>query len=104
MIGDNDDDDDDKIPIVLPDQLNEKQLLANKIVKDATIKQEQLLMIVNGTADTGKSFLAYCISNFRKGRIKRCAPTAKAAFLIRGSTIHSLFNINTKIDKQTIKN
>ena len=99
LMGDNDED--DKIPVVLPGQLNEKQLLAYKIVKNASDKQQQLLMIVNGTAGTGKSFLAYCISNFLNGCIKRCAPTAKAAFLILGSTIHSLFNVNTKIDKQT---
>lgn len=32
-------------------------------------------------------------------QIKRCAPTAKAAFLIRGQTFHNLFTISVKNDK-----
>ena len=82
--------------------MNEKQLLSYKIVKNVIIKQEQSLRVVNGTAGTGKSFLlgkAYFISLLLNGRIKRCAPRAKAAFLIRESQIDSLFNINNKIDK-----
>ena len=49
--------DEDDITNVLPSQLNEKQQLASKIVKNASYKQQQLLMIVSGTAGTGNSLL-----------------------------------------------
>jgi hypothetical protein len=89
----------DEIPTVYPDQLNQKQRMAFDIVENFYLKKEQLLMIINGSASTGKSFTINAISCFLRNELKRCAPTAKAAYIIRGETIHSLFSIGTKIDK-----
>jgi len=53
-------------------------------------------MILTGTAGSGKSFTVYAISTFLNGIIKRAAPTAKAAFLIKGETLHALLDLNNK--------
>ncbi|CAF1097582.1 unnamed protein product [Brachionus calyciflorus] len=73
--------------------LNQDQKLVYKIVEDYENKNKQLLLIVNGTAGTGKSFTINAISKLLKFKLKRCALTAKAAFLIKGLTLHSLFEI-----------
>lgn len=59
-----------------------------------------MLLIINGTAGTGKSFTVFAISKLINRKLKRCAPTTKAAFLIKRETLHSQFNINTKNDKE----
>ena len=54
--------------------------------------------MIIGTAGTGKSFTISAISYLLKNKLKRAAPTGKAAFLIRGSTVHQLFHLNvTKV-------
>ena len=55
---------------------------------------EQLLLIINGEGGTGKTFLIYALSKLIGNKLKRCAPTAKGAFLIKGQTLHSLFRIH----------
>ena len=54
----------------------------------------------------GKSFAIKCIKkcihdNCKKGFLKIAAPTGSAAFLIRGSTLHSLFDLPVNISFQT---
>ena len=44
---------------------------------------------------TGKSFTISAISNLVRNVYLRCAPTAKAAYLIKGSTLHSTFYLST---------
>jgi Cdc6-like AAA superfamily ATPase len=82
------------IPIVNEHDLNEMQHFAYKLVQYFTSNQEQLLLIINGEGGTGKTHLIYEISKLLKNKLKRCAPTAKAAFLIKGQTLHSLFRVN----------
>ena len=85
---------DDNLPIVLPEQLNQEQLQAYNIIKENNEKKNQLFMIIIGTAGTGKSYTVSAISHYLKNSLKRAAPTGKAAFIINGETIHSLFQIN----------
>ncbi len=91
-------------PFVSPDQLNQKQRFAFNIVEDHYNISKQLLMILTGTAGSGKSFTVYAISTFLNGMIRRAAPTAKAAFLIKGETLHALLDLqsnnNNKSDHQ----
>lgn len=65
--------------------------MAFKIVENFQSQSKQLLLIINGTAGAGKSFTINALSRFLKTKVKRCAPTAKAAFLIKRLTIHSFF-------------
>ena len=90
----------------LPSDLNTKQLKAFAILKDFLIKAEtegihnvpQLLLNISGGPGTGKTFFLNTIRKWAQGHIKRygdgfiltAAPTGAAAFLIGGSTIHSL--------------
>ncbi|CAM9650624.1 unnamed protein product, partial [Laminaria digitata] len=78
--------------VILPEQLNERQSQAFDNVKrhfevggDIALHQMAL-----GTAGTGKSWLLYALSHLLGGHVKRAAPTGMAAFLIGGSTLHSL--------------
>ena len=50
-------------------------------------------MILLGTAGTGKSFTVAALTKLYNGILKRACPTAKAAFLIKGETLHSLLLI-----------
>ena len=52
-----------------------------------------LRMLVLGTAGTGKSWLVYALSNLLGDHVRRAAPTGMAAFLIGGSTLHSLLSL-----------
>ena len=61
-------------------------------------------MIKIGTAWTCKSFTVSAISHYLKNSLKRTAPTAKAAFIINGDTIHSLFNIPVSNRKNYLEN
>lgn len=85
---------DNQLPQVDSSQLNEMQLFAYKLVKYFLEKNEQLLMILNGAGGTGKSFTIAAISGLLQNHVKRSAPTAKAAFLIKGETLHSQFRIH----------
>ncbi len=60
-------------------------------------------MILLGTAGTGKSFTINALSTYLGKHLKRAAPTAKAAFIIKGETLHSLLNIRvTKKSRATV--
>jgi PIF1-like helicase len=83
--------------------LSPKQRLAFDIVQDhcfGNFYDDQLLMIVIGTAGTGKSFLIDSIRSLFADRnasqsLKITAPTGIAAANISGSTIFSLLSIQT---------
>jgi RecA-family ATPase len=85
-------------PEVQREQLNKMQKFAYDLVQEKQRIREQLLMIINGSAGTGKSFTIFSLSHMIKHKLKRSAPTAKAAFIIKGQTIHSRFNFNQKRD------
>lgn len=85
-----------EIPIVLPEQLNRLQRFAYNLVEYHFKSNLQLLLILNGTAGSGKSFTIYAISNYLKENVKRAAPTGKAAYLIKGKTLHTLFNLKAE--------
>lgn len=85
-------------PVVLPDQLNKMQKFAYDLVVEKQRKKEQLLMIMNGSAGTGKSFTIFSLSHMLQHKLRRSTPTAKAAFIIKGQTIHSRFQFNQKRD------
>jgi len=64
------------------------------MVMDSISNKSQLLLIVNGTAGTGKSTVISSISHALPAQqVVRAAFTASAAFLIRGSTLHSFFSL-----------
>jgi len=83
-----------ELPKVSPEQLNVQQRLWYDMVLTAVETDAQLRLIVNGTAGTGKSFTISAISHaLQANALLRCAFTASAAFLVRGSTIHREFDI-----------
>ena len=96
------DDIENKIPNVDYTELNEMQLFVYNLIKHFTRNKDQLLMIVNGAGGTGKSFTIFAISKLLKKQLKRSAPTAKAAFLIKGETIHSQFRIHCTSKNEVI--
>ena len=67
-----------------PDHLNKLQRLTFNLIEEYKNKNEQLLMILLGTAGTGKSYTVAAITKLYIGILKRACPTAKAAFLING--------------------
>jgi hypothetical protein len=73
--------------------LNTIQKFTYNLVENFQKEKKQLLMILLGTAGTGKSFTVAALSQLKKNILKRASPTGKAAFLINGETLHSLFNI-----------
>jgi hypothetical protein len=82
------------LPFVSPSQLNRSQRMWFDMVVEALQSRKQLLLIVNGTAGTGKTFTISAISSaVPKEHIVRSAYTAKAAHLIRGETLHKIFQI-----------
>ena len=76
---------------------SEMQKLAYDIVKshfdDTSSERESLCLIINGFAGTGKSYLINAICNLLKSRCAVTATTGKAAYNIRGVTIHSLLKL-----------
>ena len=75
--------------------LNKEQKVAFDIVTNHCIQGagdqiQPLLMIIYGTAGTGKSYLINAISSHLKDKCCLTAPTGIAAFNINGVTIHSL--------------
>ncbi|RNA10969.1 ATP-dependent DNA helicase PIF1 [Brachionus plicatilis] len=88
------------IPFVSKESLNHYQMLVYKIIENFALLNKQLLLIVNDTAGTGKTFTINALSGHLKYKLKRCAPTAKAAFLIKGETIHTLFQIKPRRNKE----
>jgi hypothetical protein len=82
------------IPVVHRSQLNHLQGLWFDMVLDSLENDKQLLLIVNGTAGTGKSHTIAAISHAIPHNVLiRAAFTAKAAFIIKGSTLHLAFNL-----------
>lgn len=77
LVGEEDENEND-IPIVFREQLNRMQRFAFDLVKYKQEKKEQLLMIINGSAGTGKSFSIFSLSHMLKKLVKRSAPNAKA--------------------------
>ena len=88
-------------PIVTPivaSSLSDQQNAALQIIRNYIFgpdKNRQLLMIVLGTAGTGKSYLINAIrfmfsANGQSDAVRVTAPTGIAAANIHGSTIHSL--------------
>ncbi|RNA24393.1 ATP-dependent DNA helicase PIF1 [Brachionus plicatilis] len=75
--------------IVLPEKLNKMQRFAFNIVEKLMLEEKQLCMILIDTAGTGKSFTIFALSTLLQKTLRRCAPTAKAAFIINGETIHN---------------
>jgi ATP-dependent exoDNAse (exonuclease V) alpha subunit len=73
--------------------LNTIQKFTYNLVDKFHKENKQLLMILLGTAGTGKSFTVSALSQLKNNILKRASPTGKAAFLINGETLHSLFNI-----------
>ena len=110
------------IPRFLPDNefykligsLNQKQLeFYTYVVHEATQSKEQVMCALHGGAGTGKSHVIKAIyqglhrilnkragQTFDNERVLLAAPTGKAAYNIKGSTIHRIFYIaaNQKMD------
>jgi hypothetical protein len=79
------DNEDGELPGVNPEDLNRLQLFTYKLIEEFKKKNEQILMILLGTAGTGKSFTVAALTKLYLGILKRACPTAKAAFLIKGN-------------------
>lgn len=88
----------------------EKQMKEMKYVTSAS----SLRLVVSGTAGTGKSYLIETIADYLvlnhktpKGRsiVLIAASTGKAAFQIKGNTVHSLLSIPpTSLEYNPLKN
>lgn len=86
-------------PIVHRNQLNKMQKFTFDIVNEFHNQNKQCLMIINGEAGCGKTFVINSICTHLGNIVKRAAPTAKAAFLIRGETLHALLHITVNMNK-----
>ncbi len=64
------------------------------MVVEALQSRKQFLLIVNGSAGTGKTFTISAISSVVPK--ERLAYTKKAAHLIRGETLHKTFQITVE--------
>ena len=77
-----------------PSKLQGKQLEAYNIVKCHYFSHQQqrmsLKMIVSGTAETGKSYLIWCLQKLLGDHVRVTAPTGVAAYNVHGHTLHSL--------------
>lgn len=72
------------------------QSLAYNIVRDhfnSPLPRSPLLLIINGFAGTGKSYLINALRNLLQQSCAVTATTGKASFNISGVTIHSLLNL-----------
>ena len=79
------------------DTFSEMQELAYDLVKShfnhTSLDKEPLCMIINGVAGTGKSYLINAIRNLLQSKCAITATTGKAAYDIRGITVHSLLKL-----------
>ena len=82
------------IEVVLPSMLNADQKQVFKMIEHHYKIDKQLLMIMIGTAGTGKSYSIKAITHYLVKHLKKAAPSAKAAFIISGDTLHSLLKIS----------
>ena len=86
------------LPLQNIDTANFSDMQANayNIVKahsEQHFPKDPLLMIVNGVAGTGKSYLINAIRNLLRTSCAVTATTGKAAYNINGCTIHSLLKL-----------
>ena len=58
-------------------------------------EKEALLLIINGVAGTGKSYLIKALKSYLKQKCVITATTGKAAYNIRGVTVYSLLKLPT---------
>jgi len=58
-------------------------------------EKEALLLLINGVAGTGKSYLIKALKSYLKQKCVITATTGKAAYNIRGVTVHSLLKLPT---------
>ncbi len=76
---------------------SEMQKLAHDMVKshshDTSSEKETLCLIMKGVAGTGKSYLINAIRNLLQSECAVTATTGKAAYNIRGITVHSLLKL-----------
>jgi hypothetical protein len=92
------------LPPVDRNELNALQGVWYDLTIDAIERGKQLLLIVVGKAGTGKSHTIAAISNsMEASQLIRAAFTAKAAFLIKGTTIHSAFSIPVEMGSRIFK-
>ena len=88
---------DEQNEVVDINSFSEMQKLAYDIVKfhfdDTSSERDSLCLIINGVAGTGKSYLINAIRNLLQSRRAVTATTGKAAYNIRGVTIHSLLKL-----------
>ncbi|CAB4037821.1 ATP-dependent DNA helicase pif1, partial [Paramuricea clavata] len=89
-------------------RFSEMQKLAYDIVKsnfdDASSEKESLCLIINGVAGTGKSYLINAIRNLLQGKCAFTATTGKAAYNIKGVTVHSLLTYRVKRLQENLNN
>ena len=87
---------DEQYEVVDINSFSEMQKLVYDIVKshfDDTSFERESCLIINGVAGTGKSYLINAICNLLQSRCTVTATTGKAAYNIRGVTIHSLLKL-----------
>ena len=90
---------DEQYDVVDINSFSEMQKLAYDIVKShfddvsSENSKEPLCLIINGVAGTGKSYLINAIRNLLQSKCAVAATTGKAAYNIRGVTVHSLLKL-----------
>ena len=75
---------------------SEMQKLAYNIItkhSENTSLKEPLLLIINGVTGTGKSYMIRALTSYLQHKCVITATTGKAAYSIRGVTIHSLLKL-----------
>ena len=88
---------DEQYDVVDINSSSKMQKLAYDIVKtysdDTSSQKEQLYLIINGVAGTGKSYLINAIRNLLQSKCAVTATTGKAAYNLRGITLNSLLKL-----------
>ncbi len=83
--------------------LNEMQTMGYEMIMDSILNKKQCLIRIDGSGGVGKSHLINTLrSNLKSNQIKLCSFTGKAANLINGQTINSLFHIIPKNFKKLL--